>query len=89
MEPRTVWQDQDGVQSGGGAAVRAAAFSVGETERGGVTFSVQVPDGFYAPINGGGMSATLLMTPNEARGFAAWLDQAAASADEVGQPLYP
>lgn len=84
-----MWQEQDGVQSGGGGMVRAAAFAIGDGQRGGVTFTVQVPDGFYAPINGGGMSATLLVTPDEARGFAAWLNDAAAAADQVGPPLYP
>ncbi len=68
--------------------VRGAAFSVGDTERGGVTFTVQVPDGFYVPIDGGGATATLLITPNEARRFASWLEQAASAADAVGPPLY-
>jgi hypothetical protein len=68
--------------------VRAAAFSVGGTERGGVTFTVQVPDGFHGPVDGDGVTATLLITPNEARGFASWLEQAAGAADVVGPPLY-
>jgi hypothetical protein len=47
-----------------------------------------VPDGFHGLIDGGGASATLLTTPDEARGFAAWLEQAASAADRVGPPLY-
>ena len=87
-EPRTVWQGQDGVASGGGAIVRGAAFPVGGIERGGVSLTLQVPAGFFGEIDGGGASATLLLTPQEARGFAAWLDAAAESADAVGPPLY-
>jgi hypothetical protein len=68
--------------------VRTVAFAIGDTERGGVTLTVQVPDGFYAPIDGGGATATLLITPNEARGFASWLEEAAEAADVVGPPLY-
>lgn len=68
--------------------VRAAAFPVGDAERGGVTFTIRVPDGFFAPIDGGGATATLLITPNEARGFASWLEQAASAADRVGPPLH-
>ena len=88
MEPRTVWQEQDSVQSGGGAVVRAAAFSVRDADRGGVTLTVQVPQGFWSQLDGGGASATLLLNPDEARGIAAWLDVAADAADEEGPPLY-
>ncbi|GAB3869404.1 hypothetical protein GCM10028801_46210 [Nocardioides maradonensis] len=87
-QPRTVWEDQGGVLSGGGGMVRAAAFPVGDGERGGVTFTVRVPDGFFTPIEGGGLSATLLLNPDEARGFAAWLADAADAADTAGPPLY-
>jgi hypothetical protein len=83
-----VWREQDGVQSGGGGTVRAAAFTIGGTERGGVTLTVQVPDGHWSPVDGGGVNATLLLNPDEARGFAAWLDAAADAADKVGPPLY-
>jgi hypothetical protein len=87
-QPRTVWEESDGVAAGGGAIVRAASFPVGDIERGAVTFTVRVPDDFFARIEGGGASATLLITPNEARGFASWLEEAAAAADRVGPPLY-
>jgi hypothetical protein len=36
-EPVTVWQEQDGVRSGGGAMIRAASFPVGSATRGAVT----------------------------------------------------
>jgi hypothetical protein len=88
VQPRTGWQEQDGVQSGGGGIVRAAAFTVAGAERGGVTISVQVPDGFWSALGGGGANATLLLNPDEARGFAASLDAAADAADDVGPPLY-
>jgi hypothetical protein len=88
VEPTTVWEGQDGVQSGGGAIIRAAAFTIGDVARGGVTLSVRVPEGFWQAVAGGGMAATLLLNPNEARGFAAWLDDAATAADAVGPPLY-
>jgi len=87
-EPRTVWQERDGVQSGGGAVVRAAAFRVGEIDRGGVTVTLQLPANFWATLGGGGANATLLLNPDEARGIAAWLDAAADTADQAGPPLY-
>ena len=86
--PVTVWQEQDGVRSGGGAVIRAAAFPVGDATRGGVTLTVRFPDGFWQAVKGGGMTATLLLDPDEARGFAMWLTQGADEADAVGPPLY-
>ena len=68
--------------------VRAAAFTVAGAERGGVTITVQVPDGHWSALDGGGANATLLLDPDEARGFAAWLDAAASAADDVGPPQY-
>ena len=53
--------------------VRAAAFEIGNEARGAVTLTVRVPDGFWAGVEGGGASATLLLDSDEARGFAAWL----------------
>lgn len=87
-QPRTVWEQSDGVASGGGGVIRAASFPVGGDERGAVTFTVRVPDDFFAPIEGGGATATLLIAPDEARDFASWLEEAAAAADRVGPPLY-
>jgi hypothetical protein len=88
MDPTTVWQEQDGVQSGGGGIISAAEFSVGGSLRGGVVLAVRVPDGHWKAIEGGGMTASLLLNPDEARGFAAWLDAAATAAEAVGPPLY-
>jgi len=88
MEPTTRWEEKDGVRSGGGAIVRAAAFEIGTKVRGAVTFTVRVPEGFWASIEGGGASATLLMDSDEARGFAAWLNRAADEADRAGARLY-
>ena len=68
---------------------RAAAFPVADSIRVGVALTIRVPDGFFRAIEGGGASATLLLNPGEARGFAAWLDAAAEAADAAGPPLYP
>ena len=87
-QPRTLWEDQDGVRSGGSGMVRAAAFPVAGRERTAVTFTVRVPDGFFSPIDDGGATATLLITADEARGFAAWLSEAADAADAGGPSLY-
>ena len=83
-----MWQKQDEVQSGGSAMVRGAAFTIAGAERGGVALTVLVTDGGWAALDRGGASATLLLDPDEARGFAAWLEDAADAADEVGPPLY-
>jgi ABC-type sugar transport system substrate-binding protein len=88
VEPTTLWEEKDGVRSGGDAMVRAAAFEIGTEVRGAVTFTVRVPDEFWARIKGGGASATLLLDSDEARGFAAWLDRAADEADRAGPRLY-
>lgn len=88
MEPATLWEEKDGVRSGGGAIVRAAAFEIGKEVRGAVTLTVRVPDGFWASVEGGGASATLVLNSDEARGFAAWLDRAAREADRAGPRLY-
>jgi hypothetical protein len=60
VEPTTLWEEKDGVRSGGGAMVRAAAFEIGNEARGAVTLTVRVSDGFRASIEGGGASATLV-----------------------------
>jgi hypothetical protein len=64
-----------------------AAVLVGDSERSAVSLTLRVPDGFFNVIEGGGVSATLLITPNEARGFAARLDAVAEAADAAGSPL--
>ncbi len=87
-EPRTLWQDQDGVLCGGSGMVCAAAFPVANSMQVGVTLTIRFPDEFFRPIDGGGASATLLLNPEEARGFAAWLNAATDAADAAGPPLY-
>lgn len=59
VEPTTLWEEKDGVRSGGGAMVRAAAFEIGNEARGAVTLTVRVSGGFWASIGGGGASAML------------------------------
>jgi hypothetical protein len=61
---------------------------MGDATRGGVTLTVRVPDGFWKAVEGGGMTATLLLNPDEARGFGSWLIEGADAADQAGPPLY-
>lgn len=69
--------------------IRAAAFVVDGEERGAVTLTLQAVDGFWMPLgDGAGVNATIALNPNEARGFAAWLNEAADAADSVGPPFY-
>jgi len=86
-QPRTFWEQRDawppGRREGPCGCIRGR-----DAELRGATPTDQVPDGFLAPIERGGASATLLITPNEARGFALCLEQAAREADAVGPPLY-
>lgn len=53
-----------------------------------MTLSVAVPDGFAESIPDGGSSATLLLDPDEARGLARVLVEAAGSAEAAGPGLY-
>ncbi|WP_088980869.1 hypothetical protein [Micromonospora echinospora] len=88
-QPQTVWENADGVLSGSTASVRAAAMPRGDQVCGAVTLTIRVPGGFFqvVPQDQSGV-ATILLNPNEARGIAAWLDEAAQAADRVGPPLY-
>jgi len=83
-----VWEETDGVRSGGSGTVAAAAFEIAGAVRGGVTLTVRVPPGFWRQLDGGGATATLLVDADEARGFAGWLDEAAAAAEMTGPALY-
>lgn len=83
-----MWQDEDGVLSDGGGVVRAAALTVAGSERGTVTLTGRAPEPHLSAIECVGANAMLLLNPDEARGFAAWLDTAADAADAVGPPLY-
>jgi hypothetical protein len=88
-EPHTVYEESDGVLSGGMAAVRAAAMPRGDQMCGAVTLTIRVPNDFFNVVQEDGSGvATILLNPNEARGIGAWLDEAAQAADRVGPPLY-
>ena len=87
--PQTVWEDADGVLSGGAASVRGAAMPRGGQMCGAVTLTIRVPEGFFEVVQQDQSGvATILLNPDEARGIAAWLDEAARAADRVGPPLY-
>jgi hypothetical protein len=85
---QTVWEESTQVLAGMRLMVRGAQFMVERSSRGAVTVTAAVPDGFWAARSDGGMTATALMNPNEARSLAGWLIAAAAAADETGPPLY-
>jgi hypothetical protein len=88
-QPQTVYEESDGVLSGGMAAVRAAAMPRGDQMCGAVTLTIRVPNDFFNVVQEDGSGvATILLNPNEARGIAVWLDEAAQAADRVGPPLY-
>jgi hypothetical protein len=53
-----------------------------------VTLTVRVPPGFWRQLDGGGATATLLIDPDEAHGFAGWLEAAAEAAEKTGPALY-
>jgi len=87
--PQTVWEDADGVLSGAMASVRGAAMPRGGQMCGAVTLTIRVPEGFFEVVQQDQSGvATILLNPDEARGIAAWLDEAAQAADRVGPPLY-
>jgi len=88
-QPQTVWEDSDGVLSGSMATVRAAAMPRGNQMCGAVTLTIRVPQDFFQIMQQDGSGvATILLNPDEARGIAAWLDEAALAADRAGPPLY-
>lgn len=88
-QAQTVWENSDGVRSGGMAVVRGAAMPRGHQVCGAVTLTVRVPEGFFQVVEqDGSAAATILLNPDEARGVAAWLAEAADAADQVGPPLY-
>jgi hypothetical protein len=54
-----------------------------------VMVTLRVPAGFHKVFHEDQSgSATVVLNPDEARSVAAWLEQAAAAADEVGPSLY-
>jgi len=88
-EPQTVYEVSDGTLSGSSAMVRGAAMPCGDQMCGAVTLTVRVPQSFFRVLQQDGSGvATVLLNPDEARGIAVWLDEAARAADRVGPPLY-
>lgn len=61
----------------------------GDQMCGAVTLTIRVPESLFQVVqqNQSGV-ATILLNPDEARGIAAWLDEAAQAAERVGPPLY-
>lgn len=89
MEPRTLWEANDEVASGSRIGVKAAAFEMGATTKGGVTLTTRVPGDFGQVLSeDGSIVGTLLLDPIEARGLAELLRQAAEEAEKVGPGLY-
>jgi hypothetical protein len=68
--------------------VRAAAYTISAGARGAVTVTVAVPEGYSAPLDSGGASATILLDPEEALGLREWLREASEAASSVGPGLY-
>jgi hypothetical protein len=68
--------------------IRGAVFQIGEGEQSAVTLSVLVADGFWHPIEGGGVTATILLTPDEARMVSGSLIEAAQAALDAAPPMY-
>ena len=68
--------------------MRAAEFTIEGTARGAVTLTLAVPDGFFTARSDGGMTATALMNPEEARQLAHAFHAASEAADRAGPPLY-
>jgi hypothetical protein len=61
----------------------------GDQMCGAVTLTIRVPKDFFNVVQQDGSGvATIPLNPSEARGIAAWLDEAAQAADRVGPPLY-
>jgi len=85
---KTVWQQAVELKSGMRAGVDGVSFQVGRRDRGAVTLTVTVPEGWQKSISGGGFAATALFDPAEARKLAVILTAAAGAADEIGPPLY-
>jgi hypothetical protein len=68
--------------------VRAATYAVADGRRSAVTLTLLVPEGFSAPIEGGGASCTAIIDAAEVLRLAADLRAAAEAASAVAPPLY-
>jgi hypothetical protein len=88
MEPETRYEKSDQTLSGSRVGVRAALFSVDGKPHGGVTLTVRVPGDFAQTGTDGGVSATLLLNPDEGLAIADWLREAFHAVDREGPPLY-
>jgi hypothetical protein len=88
VEPQTVWEREDQVASGSRVAVRAAAFSIASTRRGGVTLTTRVPSEFGELLPDGSVTVTLLLDPSEATGLAELLREASAQAAKAGPGIF-
>lgn len=87
--PQIIWEESEGLLSGSVVRVRGAAMGRANQICGAVSLTVRVPEHFFEVVQEDGSGvATLMLNPEEARGIAAWLDEAAHEADQVGPPLY-
>jgi len=88
LHPRNIWWREQQFRSGVRIAVTGAAFLIDGSARGGVTVTMAVPDDLSRSLEGGGVSATVLLDPTEAQTLCEWLRAAADSIANVGPGLY-
>lgn len=87
--PQIIWEESEGLLSGSVVLVRGAAMPEADQVHGAVMLTVRVPEELFEVVREDGSGvATIMLNPDEARGIAAWLDEAAHEADQVGPPLY-
>src|SRR5437763_3678874 len=90
--PRTLWENSDIMLAGSSAQVRGAAMPWGTETRGAVALTFRVPgnslNAFAASDDGAAVPVTMLVNPDEARGLAVWLGEAADAADGAGPPVF-
>jgi hypothetical protein len=91
-QPKTLWEDSDRLIAGASAQVRGAAMPWGNETRGAVAVTFRVPynsfNAFDIVEEGAAVLVTMLANPDEARGLARWLTEAADAADEAGPPVF-
>jgi hypothetical protein len=88
MESQTLSETTDQTASGSRLTVRAATFSIGGAQRGGVTLTIRVPGEFGHVLGDRSLVATLLLDPDEATGLGQLLHEAAERAAAIGPGLY-
>src|SRR5205085_2378051 len=90
--PRTLCENSDIMLAGSSAQVRGAAMPWGTETRGAVALTFRVPgnsfNAFDVSDDGAAVLVTMLVNPDEARGLATWLGEAADAADGVGPPVF-